>query len=125
MTRILVVDDDDAVRAVLKLTLRREGYEVLEASSGFMAVDVVGKSVVDLVLLDVEMPGMNGLAFCAELRANPAFASLPVIMMTGRPVDGVQERAHQVGAVEFVHKPFERATLLALIKTLLANDKSC
>lgn len=116
MTRIIVVDDDDAVRGVLKLVLERAGYEVLAASNGRLAMDLVKAHQVDLVLLDIEMPEMNGFDFCGLLRADPALRVLPVIMMTGRPVLGVLEKVKAVGALELIPKPFERASLLEKIK---------
>ncbi|MBK9990118.1 MAG: response regulator [Verrucomicrobia bacterium] len=116
MTRLLVVDDDDAVRGVLKILLERAGYEVLVASNGLKALGVVKAQRVDLVLLDIEMPEMNGFDFCGRLQADPVLKTLPVIMMTGRPTLGVVEKVKAVGARELIPKPFERANLLAKIK---------
>lgn len=119
MTRILVVDDDDAVRGVLKILLQRAGYEVLVASNGLLALDVVNAHKVDFVLLDIEMPEMNGFDFCGMLRADPLLRNLPVVMMTGRPITGVIEKVRAVGALELMPKPFERASLLEMIKRYL------
>lgn len=119
MPRLLVVDDDDAVRGVLKIMLERAGYDVLVASNGRMALGVVKAQRVDLVLLDIEMPEMNGFDFCGRLRADPELKALPVIMMTGRPTLGVVEKVKAVGASELIPKPFERANLLAKIKGYL------
>ena len=123
MTRILVVDDDDAVRGVLKIVLERAGYEVLAASSGRVALDRVKAQPVDLVLLDIEMPEMNGFDFCGLLRADPVLRALPVLMMTGRPIVGVLEKVKAVGALELIPKPFERASLLEKIKGYLQNAR--
>lgn len=119
MARVLVVDDDNSVRDVMRLILVRVGYEVAVAGNGLEALEEMQVRAADLVLLDVEMPGMNGLEFCGRLRANPAWQSIPVIMMTGRPVHGVPEKASSAGAFELVLKPFDRATLLEKIKAAL------
>lgn len=121
MARVLVVDDDDAVRGVLQLILRRSGYDASAASNGLEALAAMRAGGADLILLDVEMPGMNGLEFCEQLRAEPSWRKIPVIMMTGRPVQGVPEKVAQAGATEFVSKPFERAALLEKIKASLAS----
>lgn len=117
---ILVVDDDSAVRGVLKLMLERAGYLVLAASSGYQALDIIKAESVDLVLLDIEMPGMNGFDLCGLLRADPQLRATPVVMMTGRPVLGVLEKVSAVGALELIHKPFDRLSLLGKIKEYLS-----
>lgn len=119
MARILVVDDDNAVRGVMQLILKRAGYDVVVAGNGLEALEEMRARAADLILLDIEMPGMNGLEFCEKLRADPDWKKIPVIMMTGRPVSGVPERASQAGAVELVLKPFERVALLERVKALL------
>lgn len=119
MARVLVVDDDNAVRSVLQLILRRAGYDVTLAGNGLEALEVMRSGGTDLVLLDIEMPGMNGLEFCEHLRSNPAWLKVPVIMMTGRPVEGIPEKVAQAGALELVTKPFDRTTLLEKIKASL------
>lgn len=119
MARVLVVDDDNAVRDVLQLILRRAGYDVRLAGNGLEALNEMRSGGADLVLLDIEMPGMNGLEFCEQMRANPAWQKIPVIMMTGRPVQGLPEKVIKAGAIELVSKPFERVTLLEKIKASL------
>lgn len=119
MPRVLVVDDDNAVRDVLRLILHRAGYEVRVAGNGLEALEEMRSGGADLVLLDIEMPGMDGLEFCEQLRANPAWQKIPVIMMTGRPVRGIPEKVVEAGAIELVSKPFERVALLEKIKALL------
>jgi len=124
MARILVVDDDDAVRGVLKLVLERAGYQVMAASNGIDALNIIKAQSTDLVLLDIEMPGMNGFDFCGLLRADPALRATLVVMMTGRPIDGVPEKVSAVGALELIHKPFDRLSLLEKIKSHLTLPRS-
>jgi CheY-like chemotaxis protein len=121
MARILVVDDDDAVRGVLKLVLERAGYKVVAASNGLEALNLIKAQPVDLVLLDIEMPGMKGFDFCGLLRADPTLRATLVVMMTGRPITGVPEKVSAVGALELIHKPFDRLSLLEKIKGHLAT----
>lgn len=124
LAKILVVDDDDAVRGVLKIVLERAGYRVFAASNGKLALELVKVQPVDLVLLDIEMPEMNGFDFCGLLRADPMLRNLPVLMMTGRPITGVLEKAKAVGALELIPKPFDRAVLLEKIKDYLQAVRS-
>jgi putative two-component system response regulator len=114
-----VVEDDAANRALLQALLRREGYEVIVAASGRDGLRAVRDDAPDLVLLDIEMPGMNGLEVCRALRADPDTVALPIILLTGRSstsdlVDGLD-----AGADDFLRKPFERAELLARIRSVL------
>jgi DNA-binding response OmpR family regulator len=119
MACILVVDDDNAVRGVLKVVLERAGFEILSAANGAAAVAALGEKSVDLVLLDIEMPGMSGFDVCLQMQADPALRAIPVLMMTGRPVSGVPERVRAVGALDLIHKPFDRVNLLARIQSCI------
>lgn len=114
--RILVVDDDDAVRGVIKVVLERAGYQVAAASNGQDAIAIVKAQVVDLVLLDIEMAGMNGFDVCGLMRADPVLRTIPVMMMTGRPITSVLEKVQAVGALELISKPFDRLSLIDKIK---------
>ena len=118
--RILVVDDDDAVRGVLKVLLERVGYKVAAVSNGPDALALVRAGEADLVLLDIEMPGMNGFDVCAQMHADPQMRLIPVLIMTGRPIDGVPEKVQAVGAVELIPKPFDRHSLLEKLKVHLS-----
>lgn len=117
--RVLVVEDDPANRALLDALLRREGYDVVVAANGRDGLLAAREEAPDLVLLDIEMPAMNGLDVCRSLRADPATVALPIILLTGRSetrdvVDGLD-----AGADDFLRKPFERAELLARIRSVL------
>jgi CheY-like chemotaxis protein len=116
VARILVVDDNSAVRDVVKTILSRSGFEVISADSGSAAVDAMNSSGADLVLLDIEMPGMSGYDVCAALKAEPRWAQLPIVLMTGRAISSVPDQAKAVGASEFLAKPFDRATLVSAIQ---------
>ncbi|MCB0087788.1 MAG: response regulator, partial [Caldilineaceae bacterium] len=102
-TRILVVEDEDLLLELLTKTLQTSGYEVLTAKNGVDALELAIENEVDLILLDVMMPRMNGFTFCEEVRK---LSDVPIIMLTAlnRPDDVA--RGLQLGADEYITKPF-------------------
>lgn len=119
MARLLIIDDDLGVRGVLKAMLERAGYEVVACGSGAEGLQLARALRPDLVLLDIEMPGMNGFDVCSLMKTDTVLSAVPVVIMTGRPVDGVPARAQAVGAVDLLSKPFERDSLLTKIGAYL------
>jgi two-component system response regulator MprA len=117
MFRVLVVDDDSPIRRMLERTLAAEGYEVATAADGGGALAAVERAVPDLLVLDVAMPGLDGLVVCRRLRR--AGLALPILLLTAR--DAVEERVAglDAGADDYLVKPFASEELLARARALL------
>ncbi len=116
---VLVVDDTPASLGVVCDALRREGVRVLLADSGGAARDVLSRTTPDLVLLDVMMPGEDGFAVCAALRAEPRWRALPVIFLTAIDAPEQKVRAFALGAVDYVTKPVHVPELVARARVQL------
>jgi diguanylate cyclase (GGDEF)-like protein len=103
--RVLVADDDSMLRLLMREALEQAGFVVVEAADGVRALEQFETSRPDLVLLDVEMPNLDGFAVCAALRAKPAAVHTPVVMVTGLDDLASLNRAYEVGATDFITKP--------------------
>jgi diguanylate cyclase (GGDEF)-like protein/PAS domain S-box-containing protein len=121
--KILVVDDDDTLRFLAREALEQAGFIVEEAENGAIALEVAQRVKPDLILLDVQMPKLNGFEVCERLRANPAFAHVPVLMATGLDDVASIETAYRVGATNFITKPLRWNTLPYDIRYILRNSK--
>jgi two-component system chemotaxis response regulator CheY len=118
--KVLVVDDSPTVRQQVGLALKQAGYEVVEATDGADGVAKVGSdSSIGMVILDVNMPRMNGLEMLEAVKAGGANASLPVIMLTSEGQQSLIERAKKAGAKGWIVKPFKAELLVAAVKKLL------
>ncbi|MGC2264563.1 MAG: response regulator transcription factor, partial [Candidatus Acidiferrales bacterium] len=114
--KILVVDDAPQVRRVMRATLTAEGYTIFEARDGSEALEIFRAKRPDIILLDVNMPGMNGLEACREIRRN---SDVPIIMLTVRNAERDKVLALDAGADDYVVKPFGMQELLARIRAAL------
>lgn len=117
--RVLVVDDDPSVVDMLRLGLEAEGMRVHTAGDGAEALDVLHKSPIDLVLLDIMMPRVDGWMALMEIRNNPATADIPVIMLTAKTQDLARILAFKQGVQQYVTKPFNLMELVARIQSLM------
>lgn len=115
MTSILIVDDDPQFRRVIHLVLGARGYEVEDAADGEEALDAVTANFPDLILLDWQLPGMDGIQTCRELRLS---SDVPVIMISGNRSTS-KEAALDAGANDYLPKPFSVEDLLARIQSAL------
>jgi two-component system, OmpR family, KDP operon response regulator KdpE len=119
--RILVVDDDPQIRRVMRVTLTGQGYEVDDARSGDAALEKLREQRFDLVLLDMNMPGLGGLETCHEIRSQ---SDVAVIMLTVRDSDEDKVAALDAGADDYVTKPYNAPELLARIRAALRRMPS-
>jgi Response regulators consisting of a CheY-like receiver domain and a winged-helix DNA-binding domain len=117
--RILVVDDAPQVRRTLRATLTAEGYTVSEARDGAAALELFGTEPFDIILLDVNMPGIGGLQACREIRQK---SDVPIIMLTVRDAERDKVLALDAGADDYVVKPFGMQELLARIRVALRRN---
>src|SRR5262249_39839136 len=114
--RILVVDDDPQIRRVLRVTLTGRGYEVDDAKNGEAALEKIRAERFDLVLLDMNMPGMGGVETCRDMRAH---SDVSIIMLTVHDEEADKVEALDAGADDYVTKPYKDAELLARIRAAL------
>ena len=116
-TTILTVDDQPPNLRLLEAVLSPQGYQVITASSGEQALELLHSSNIDLVLLDIMMPGIDGYEVCQRIRSEPSTAFLPVVMITASG-DHEKTRAIKAGADDFISKPFHHGELLARVASL-------
>ena len=117
--RILVVDDEADTLELLQVLLENEGYVVVTASDGPTALEKVKAAPPDLVLLDVMMPGMDGLEVCDHLRFDPATRDVPIIFLTAKHDPYLKSRASILDAYAYIEKPFAPGEMLAEIRNCL------
>ena len=117
--RVLVVDDLDVNRTLMKRQLGRRGYEVIEAENGPRALEIVEQQKIDIVLLDIRMPGMDGIEVLRRLRKTHSALNLPVIMVTAEALTEVTVEALQTGANDYLVKPVDINAAIARIETQL------
>lgn len=124
MTRspvVLLVEDEEPLRRVLKGALEREGFTVLEAGDGVQALDVIERGAPEIVVLDLNLPVLDGFGVLARLRTRAATATLPVIVLTANGDSESETRGFALGADEFLTKPFRSSALTARLRALLAR----
>jgi DNA-binding response OmpR family regulator len=121
MATVLVVDDEEIVRSVVVRYLRRDGYETLEAGDGVRARELIERAQPDLVVLDVMVPGIDGLELCRWIRSS---SELPVIMLTARGEEADRIVGLELGADDYISKPFSPRELTARVRTVLRRVAS-
>ncbi|HVT40611.1 MAG TPA: ATPase, T2SS/T4P/T4SS family [Gemmatimonadaceae bacterium] len=121
--RVLLVEDEDVLRRVLKDLLEREGFTVFEAADGVMALDQVDRVAPDIVVLDLNLPRLDGYGVLSHLRARPGTADLPVIVLTAKGDEDSEVRVFEYGASDYLTKPFRPRALSARLHSLLGRVK--
>ncbi len=117
---VLVVDDDRTLLTILSGILEKD-YAVSTASSGAEALQLLETTAVDLVLLDIMMPEMDGLEVCAAIKANPNIADVPIIFITGMDDESAEETALDAGAVDYLHKPINPRVVETRVRLQMQN----
>ena len=121
MPTILVVDDFDDTRLLLRTWLERKGYRVIEAHDGKQAIDAAKESFPDLIIMDVQMPELDGLEATRQIRAVEELQRIPVLAVSAYGVDQFRAEALAAGCNEYVSTPFEPAILERLIRSLITH----
>jgi diguanylate cyclase (GGDEF)-like protein len=122
MATVLVVDDDTDIARFIEINLRLEGFDVRVAHDGEQAERSIDEETPDLVLLDVMMPKVDGVELCRRLRANPATANLPVIMLTAKSLSADKVVGLTAGADDYIIKPFDTLELVARVRSTLRRN---
>ncbi|HEX9126394.1 MAG TPA: response regulator [Methylomirabilota bacterium] len=122
-SRVLIVEDEPDIRELVVHHLKREGYQVSAAASGEEALRQVQTAPPDLVLLDLMMPAMDGLEVCRRLRQDPVTASLPIVMLTAKGDEVDRVLGLEIGADDYVVKPFSPKELLARVRAVLRRSR--
>ncbi len=121
--KILVVDDEPDIIELVRYNLAKEGYRVQTVLSGEKALAAADEGVPDLVLLDLMLPGVDGLDVCRRLKANPRTAHIPIIMLTAKVEDADIVTGLELGADDYVTKPFSPRVLVARVRTVLRRKR--
>ncbi len=120
--RVLVIDDEEDYRVIVSEVLRSAGYEVETAADGAAGMRAIEKGLPDVVLVDWMMPRMDGEAFCKQLRSNPLWRDLPVLMLTVKQTADEELEALHFGADDFIVKPFRPEELLARVRAAVRRS---
>ena len=121
MQKILVADDEEDIRLIIKFALEDKGYKVITAADGAEAVAVADKEKIDLIILDAAMPKMDGYEACRKLKKDAKTKDIPVIFLTAIDLQKDKLKSQRLGAVKFIAKPFEIEALIEEIASILNN----
>ena len=119
MQKILVCDDDPNIRNIIDFGLQAEGFQVLAAADGAEALELARREAPDLVILDVMMPGSDGVEVCAALKQDEATRHLPVLLLTARTGKQDRDRGLAAGADDYITKPFSPGRLVEKVQSVL------
>jgi CheY-like chemotaxis protein len=121
---VLLVEDEEQLRRVMKDLLQREGYSVAEARDGIQALDEVDRHAPDVIILDLNLPGLDGYGVLAQLRSRPATREIPVMVLTAKGDEDNEVRVFELGANDFVTKPFRARSLTARLEAVLGRHRT-
>jgi DNA-binding response OmpR family regulator len=121
--RVLLVDDEDQLRRVMRDLLERGGYTVFEAGDGAQALEQVDVHAPDILVLDLNLPGLDGYGVITQLRSRPTTEHIPIIVLTAKGDEDNEVRVFELGADDFLSKPFRARALSARIQAVLARTR--
>src|SRR6058998_2904171 len=121
--KVLLVDNEDSLRKVIRELLERDGYVVAEARDGAQALDQIDRVGPDIIVLDLNMPGLDGYGVLSHLRSRPATADIPVIVLTAKGDEDNEVRVFELGADDFLTKPFRARALSARLEAVLGRRR--
>ncbi len=122
--KILVVDDEPDIVEILKYNLEKEKFTVFKAYSGEECITSANANNPDMIILDIRMPGMNGIEACRSLRENEKFADTPILFLTADSDEYTTMNAFDAGGSHFITKPIKPSILVSIIKELTEKEKS-
>jgi type II secretory ATPase GspE/PulE/Tfp pilus assembly ATPase PilB-like protein/ActR/RegA family two-component response regulator len=121
--KVLLVDDEDQLRRVMRDLLEREGYVVTEARDGVEALDQIDRHAPDIIVLDLNLPGLDGYGVLSHLRSRPATVDIPVVVLTAQGDEDNEVRVFEMGADDFLSKPFRARALSARLQAVLGRSR--
>ncbi len=123
-TKVLLVEDEEQLRRVMKDLLEREGYLVSEARDGVQALDEVDRHAPDIIVLDLNLPGLDGYSVLQQLRSRPVTRGIPVVVLTAKGDEDNEVRVFELGADDFMTKPFRARALAARLEAVLGRRRA-
>ena len=120
--RILLVEDQEDNRQILRDLLAAAGYDMIEAEDGMQAVAAASEHRPDLILMDIQLPELDGYEATRRIKANPALSAIPIIVVTSYALSGDEDKAREAGCNAYVAKPYSPRALLAKIREYCPND---
>ena len=121
--RILVVEDERTIRRLIQFKLQKLGYEILQASDGKQALEILKEEPIDLMLLDIMMPRYDGLSVLRDMHEMSLTSRISVIMVTAVKDSGDEKRARELGCAHYLHKPFKPKELADLVNRVLGGGE--
>jgi CheY-like chemotaxis protein len=121
---VLLVEDEEQLRRVMKDLLQREGYRVAEARDGIQALDEVDRFAPDVIILDLNLPGLDGYGVLQQLRSRPATRQIPIMVLTAKGDEDNEVRVFELGADDFVTKPFRARSLTARLEAVIGRHRA-
>ena len=119
--KILIIDDEMVMRSLIAIAMQRSGYAVADADNPFQALDYLDSTTPDLIILDIMMPGMNGIDLCRRIRSNPATSHTPIIVFSAIADENTINNAMSAGANQYLHKLHLFGELVSTVKHSLTD----